>query len=285
MTNKTLMKISGSVLVLFLFSVAGCTTLKPVSDLSDKAVESLEIYKEIPATYNDFCIERCQFNLIRRNQVVRDTAVSCDCRVFKSADRATTKVYHALVAYFKSLGDLSAGDLTNYDTRSLNEALTEGKFGSLTIDKNTVTAYSALGKLVMEAFTNGYRKQKLRQVIERANPNIQILLQVFKTSIGNLEMELSFQKERNFALYSELLMEKLTGYDKVRLTTDYYREIDKLTLKQQQLNTYSTGLVTIAEGHQKLFDNRNKIKANEIKEALGKYAAELQDLIVDFRKL
>ncbi|HTE28330.1 hypothetical protein [Flavitalea sp.] len=273
------------IVIAYLVSLAGCISLKPVSELSDKSLKSLAIYEEMPISYQGFCDERCQFNLIRRNLIIRDTAINCDCSLFADADKATTKVYRTLAAYFKSLGAISEGDLTTIDTKSLNEALVEGKFGSLTIDKNTVTAYSSLGRLVIQAFTDGYRKQKIRQVIETGNPHIQTLIGLFRTSVGNLVMELNFQKERNFALYSELLMEKLTGYDKVKLSTDYYKEIDAILLKQQQLNTFSKSLTVIAGGHQKLFDNRNKLTVKEIRAVLGDYSAALQDLIADFKKL
>jgi t-SNARE complex subunit (syntaxin) len=101
----------------------------------------------------------------------------------------------------------------------------------------------------------------------------------------NLITELEFQKERNYTLYNELLMERQTGYDKVKLTTDYYNQINSLRLKQAQLQTFSKSLNTIGKGHQKLFENRNKITAKEIREVLGDYSAMLQDLIVDFKKL
>jgi hypothetical protein len=273
------------IVIAFLISQAGCISLKPVSELSDKSLKSLAIYEEMPISYRGFCDERCQFNLIRRNIIVRDTAINCDCSVFSEADKATTKVYRTLAAYFKSLSAISEGDLTTIDTKSLNEALVEGKFGSLTIDKNTVTAYSSLGRLVIQAFTDGYRKQKIKQVIETGNPDIQTLIGLFRTSVGNLVMELNFQKERNFALHSELLMEKLTGYDRVKLSTDYYKEIDVILLKQQQLNTFSKSLTVIAEGHQNLFDNRNKLTVKEIQVVLRDYSATLQDLIADFKKL
>jgi hypothetical protein len=273
------------ILIVFLVSLFGCISLQPVSELSDKSLKSLAIYEEMPISYNGFCEERCQFSLIRRNLILRDTAINCDCSLFSDADKATTKVYRTLAAYFKSLGAISEGDLTTIDTKSLNEALVEGKFGSLTIDKNTVTAYSGLGRLVTQAFTEGYRKQKIRQVIETGNPHIQTLVGLFKTSVANLVMELNFQKERNFTLHSELLMEKLTGYDKVKLTSDYYREVDSILLKQQQLNTFSKSLTVIANGHQKLFDNRNKLTVKEIRSILGEYSADLQDLIADFKKL
>ena len=271
--------------IAFLISTIGCTSLKPVTELSDKSLKSLAIYEEMPITYQGFCDERCQFNLIRRNLIVRDTAINCECSLFADADKATTKVYRTLTAYFKSLGAISEGDLTTIDTKSLNEALVEGKFGSLTIDKKTVTAYSSLGRLVIQAFTDGYRKQRIRQVIETGNPDIQTLIGLLKTSVSNLVMELNFQKERNFALYSELLMEKLTGYDKVKLSTDYYKEVDAILLRQQQLNTFSKSLTVIAEGHQKLFDNRNKLTVKEIQALLADYSASLQDLIADFKKL
>ena len=275
----------GLPIIALLFSLSGCISLKPVSELSDKSLKSLAIYEEMPVTYSSFCERRCQFDLIRRNVILRDTAVKCDCSLFSDADKATTKVYKTLAAYFKSLGAISEGNLTAIETKSLNEALTEGKFGPLTIDKNTVTAYSGLGRLVTQAFTEGYRTQKIRQVIETGNPHIQVLVGLFRTSIGNLVMELNFQKERNFALHSELLMEKLTGYDRVKLASDYYREIDSISLRQEQLNTFSKSLTVIANGHQKLFENRNKLSVKEIQSILGGYSADLQDLIVDFKKL
>ncbi|MBC7829526.1 MAG: hypothetical protein H7122_17405, partial [Chitinophagaceae bacterium] len=176
------------IILTFLVSLASCISLKPVSELSDKSLKSLAIYEEMPVTYQRFCDERCQFNLIRKNLVIRDTTINCDCKLFSDADKATTKVYRTLGAYFKSLGAISEGDLTTIDTKALNETLIEGKFGSLTIDKNTVTAYSSLGRLVIRAFTDGYRKQKVKEVIEKGNPDIQILVTLFKTSIGNLVM-------------------------------------------------------------------------------------------------
>jgi hypothetical protein len=273
------------ILIAFFMSSVGCISLKPVSELSEKSLKSLAIYEEMPISYKGFCDERCQFNLIRKNLILRDTAINCDCSLFSDADKATTKVYRTLAAYFKSLGAISDGDLTTIDTKALNEALVEGKFGSLTIDKKTVTAYSSLGRLLTQAFTDGYRKQKIREVIESGNPHIQILVELFKTSVSNLVMELNFQKERNFALYSELLMEKLTGYDKVKLSTDYYREIDFILLRQQQLKTFLKSLIVIADGHQKLFDNRNKLTVKEIRVILGEYSAALQDLVADFKKL
>jgi hypothetical protein len=265
--------------------MCGCISLKPITELTGKSLTSLAIYEEVPVTYSAFCEERCQFNLIRRNQVVRDTAINCDCKLFASADAATTKVYKALTAYFKSLQEISAGKLTTYDTKALNSALVEGKFASLTIDKNTVNAYSSLGRLLMQLVTERYRRKKISSVIETGNPAVQNLLTVLQTSMANLVTELDFQKERNHLLYSTLLMENQTSYDKVKIGQDYYAQINALTAKQSQLKTFSKSLGTIAAGHQKLFDNRNKITTKQLIEITAEYSATLQDLITDFKKL
>jgi hypothetical protein len=266
--------------------VSGCTSLKPVSELSSQSQKNLAIFEEINTTYTSFCQSRCQFELIRTNEIVRDSSVACDCSLFSAADKATSKLFRAIDAYFNSLGNLSKGDLTTYNTKALNEALIEGKFASLTIDKNTVTAYSSLGKLILQAFSEGYRKRKLSNVIESANAPLQTLLQAFETSVDNLSRELDFEKERYFALYGELIREEeLTGYDKVSLANDYYSELKSIGVKQVQLKAFTKSLNTIASGHQKLFENRNKLTTSDIKILLTDYSASLKDLIGDFKKL
>jgi hypothetical protein len=277
-------KACAPVLALILI-LSACTSLKPVSDAAAKSQKSLEVFEEIPTTYTAFCEERCQFTLVRKNEIKRDSARGCDCTVFMSADKATVKVYNAINAYFKSIGALSKGDLTTYDTKALGEVLTEGKFASLTIDKNTVTAYSSLGRLLLQALTDGYRKKKLSAVIETGNAPLQTLLIVFGISVGNLVTELEFQKERNFVLYSELINSEGSAFEKVTLSNNYYNEITRLNQKQEQLRTFAKSLIAIGKGHQKLFENRNKLTTDEIRELMADYSASLQDLIVDFKKL
>ena len=265
--------------------LGGCTSLKPVSDAAAKSQKSLAVFEELPTTYTAFCEERCQFTLVRKNEIKRDNARGCDCALFTAADKATVKVYNALNAYFKSVGALSKGDLTTYDTKALGQALTEGKFASLTIDKNTVTAYSSLGRLLLQAFTDGYRKKKLSTVIETGNAPLQTLLNVFGTSIQNLVTELEFQKERNYVLYAELINADGSAYEKLTLSNNYYNEVTRLNQKQEQLRTFSKSLVAIGKGHQTLYENRKKLTTKEIRELMADYSASLQDLIVDFKKL
>ncbi len=270
--------------LLVMILALSCSSLKPISDASEKSQASLELFEQMPITYTAFCDERCRFNLIRRSEVIRDTDIDCDCSLFKEADKATVKVHKTVTAYFKSLGTLSKGNLTTYQTKALSEALVEGNFGSLTIDKKTATAYSSLTNLILFAVTDNYRKKKLATFIGNGNAPLQTLLSLLQTSVGNLVKEIDFQKERNFALHSELLKEEHSGYEKLQLTSGYYGEINKLSIKQEQLKTFAKSLVSIGKGHQKLYDNRNKLTAKEIRELMADYTADLQDLIVDFKK-
>ncbi|MET0300499.1 MAG: hypothetical protein ABW036_12075, partial [Flavitalea sp.] len=162
------------ILIPVILILAGCATLQPVREVTTKATNALILYEELPVTYQQFCEDRCQFTLARKNQIVRDSAIDCDCKVFRQADQATGRVYRTITAYFKSLSELAAGDLTTVNTKALNETIIEGNFAGLTIEKPTVNAYGALAKIVITAFTEEYRRNKLKQVIESANPSLQV---------------------------------------------------------------------------------------------------------------
>lgn len=50
------------------------------------------------------------------------------------------------------------------------------------------------------------------------------------------------------------------------------------------METFARSLKTIAEGHQELYNNRNKLSAREIAVRLAGYACDIQDIISEFNK-
>jgi two-component sensor histidine kinase len=68
-------------------------------------------------------------------------------------------------------------------------------------------------------------------------------------------------------------------------TTDYYQQLLEVTTKQNQIDAFAKSLKSMAEGHQKLYENRNKMQAKEVKELLTGYASDIQDIISEFNKL
>jgi hypothetical protein len=270
---------------LIIAGLSSCVSLQKVNDFSSTSSKGIKEFEEINYSFKQHCIYECQFDSIRKFVINRETG--CHCDNFAKADNVTLLIYNAIKGYFDGLTNLSNKDLTNYNFDALKKSLTEGTFGNIKIDKNHVDAYSALSKILLKASTDIYRKKKLIEYIEDANAPIQILLSEFQFIIqNNLRGELDFKREKLYTYYKNMINNNtLTDYEKGMATTDYYQQLLEVTTKQNQIDAFAKSLKSMAEGHQKLYENRNKMQAKEVKELLTGYASDIQDIISEFNKL
>ena len=66
---------------------------------------------------------------------------------------------------------------------------------------------------------------------------------------------------------------------------DYYQQLAETEQFQNQIKTLGRGFATIKEGHQKLYDYRDRLTAKELGTLLTGLASDIQDIIVEFRKI
>jgi hypothetical protein len=272
--------------VIISFIVAqSCVNLKAINDYSNQSASSIKKYDEIGYSFTQHCFDRCLLDNITTFQIRRET--ECPCDAFVAADSVTALIYHTISGYFQGMADLSKNELTTYNTDTLSKALTEGKFGSITIEKKDVAAYGGLGKTLLNAASNGYRRRKLKQYVEEANVPVQTLLGKLQFILQkNLREELDFKKEKLFDFYKTLSLDmSITRYDKTRAMEDYYQSLSEISKKQKQLDEFSKALGVIAAGHQKLYDHRNKMSAKEITGMLISYSSTIKNLMSGFNKL
>lgn len=275
----------GILLLLLTAGLSSCVNSKSVNDFSSSSSKGIKKFEDINYSFKQHCIDRCQFEAIRKFEIKRETECSCDD--YKKADSVTLLIYNSIKGYFDGLTNLSNNDLTDYNFDALNKSLTEGEFGDIKIDKAQVDAYSAISKILLKATTDIYRKNKIKKYVEEANAPIQILLTKFQFILQkNLQDELNFKKEKLYAYYQDMKMNNtLSEYEKGKATIDYYQQLSDINSKQQQINAFAKSLKSISEGHQKLYDNRNKMSAKELKEMMTGYASNIQDIISEFNKL
>lgn len=279
-------KLKTGILLLFLTAgLSSCVNLKSVNDFSSSSSKGIKKFEDINYSFKQHCIDRCQFEAIRKFEIKRET--ECDCDDYKKADSVTLVIYNSIKGYFDGLTNLSNNDLTDYNFDALKKSLNEGKFGDIEIEKTQVDAYSAISNILLKATTDIYRKNKIKEYVEEANAPIQILLTKFQFILQkNLQDELNFKKEKLYAYYQEMkLNNTLTEYEKGKATIDYYQQLSEINAKQQQINAFTKSLKSISEGHQKLYDNRNKMSAKELKEMMTGYSSNIQDIISEFNKL
>jgi hypothetical protein len=282
------MKKSGLLSVLFpliyLIILAGCGTLSSVGDFSSASVSGIKKFEDINYSFRQHCNERCSFEAVRSFEFKRDP--DCDCADYIKADQVTQLIYNTLKSYFTGLSNLSDNKYTSFNFKNLEKSLVKGDFGSVSINDDHVEACTNLSGIILSAATDLYRRNRIKEYIGEANSHVQILLEKFRFIIQqNLKEELDFKKEKLFAYYMEMKMgNTLSDYEKGKAASDYYEQIAVIRSEQEQMATFAKSLITIAEGHQELYDNRNKVSAKEIAIRMAGYASDIQDIISEFNK-
>ncbi len=262
----------------------GCINLKTVNHYSNNALKATQKFEEIPYTFLQHCIDRCEMSAIDSFKIYRE--IKCPCDQYKRADSVTQLVYRALRGYFDGLTRLSNNQLTNYQIDRLKKAVQEEDLGVLQVNKEEANAYATLTDMMLRGFADSYRQKKIKAFISGANTPVQVLLSKLEfIESKNLKDVMEFKKERLFDHYRSLLRARLSDYEKQEATARYYASLQGIIILEKQCMTYARSLRTIARGHQQLYENRNKISSEELRRRLTPYANDICDLISEFDKL
>jgi hypothetical protein len=262
-----------------------CVSLKSVDSFSSTSLDAVKKYEEINYSFRQHCIERCQFEAIKEFDIKKET--DCNCDIYNQADKATLQIYNSIKGYLTGLTNISRNNLTNYSTNALEKSLKEGAFGNVIIEKKQIDAYATILEILSKSVTDTYRKNKIKIYVEEANEPIQVLLGKFQFIMKeNLEVELDFRKERLYDYYMDMkLKNKISEYDKGKATIDYYQQLSDINTKQKQIDAFARSLKSISQGHQKIFDNRNRMSDIELTVLLAEYTSAIQDIISEINKL
>lgn len=285
MKNK---KIKTLLLLLFVsLSFSSCINLKAVNDYASASSKGIQKFEDIKYSYNQQCLDKDKFKTIIKSEIKKDDdKLNNSCENFKEADNANLLTYTAINNYFKGLANLSNDDLSKFNFDPLNKSLTEGDFGTIHIDKATVDAYTKIAQLLSKPIADIYRSNKIKKYVGDANAPIQILLSKFQFMQENTAIGLNSQKDDLFDDYDNLIdIKKLTDYEKIITVREYYKQLSDINYKKQQSEIFTNALQTIAEGHQKLYNNRNKMTEEQIKKLLIEYSSTIKDVITEFNKL
>ncbi len=263
--------------------LSSCVNIKHVTEFSKSAIDSIETFETLSSSFNQTCLEDCQnINIAALNIHQTD----CDCSQNEEADRITALIYHGLQGYFYALTNISDNQLTNYQTDGLTNAITSGNFGSIQVKEANVKSYSNIITLVGRAFTDGYRRNKIKTYVLNANQPVQDLLHFLDLNLtGNLKGKLEVQKSTLKNYYFDLVRDKkLSTYERTKFAEDYFKRMQEIERQQNELEAYSKILSTIAEGHASLSAEIEHLNDNKLKVALAKYGSQLKMLSTDLFK-
>jgi hypothetical protein len=196
-------------------------------------------------------------------------------------------LYTAIKGYFDGLTKLSNNELTTYKFDALAKSIKEGNEAGLRISSRDVDAYTKISGLLTKTVTDEYRKRKISNYIAEANEPVKVLLNTLKFNlVANLSRNLETKQQRLQDFYTNLLYDSTSSaYEKMKIIEDFKAAKRKIKTKENQIAAYGNSLNLMALGHQKLFENRNKLSAKDLKNLMSQYASNMEDLEDEFNKL
>jgi len=263
--------------------LGACINLKHVGELSKTSIEGIEKYETLPQSFTQICTEDCEQRSISDFKI-HNTA--CDCEQNIKADSITRVIYETTRDYFYGLVDISDNKLTGYQTADLNTALATGDFGPVKLNEADVNAYSKVSTLLLRAFTDGYRRKKVKEYVSQGHEPLKVMIHFLEMNLsGNLNGKLEVQKSTVKNFYFDFVMnKKLSPYERTKFAEDYFRRISEISRKQKELDAFSTILQEIEGVHEILYQNINNLEDKEVKGKLARLGRKLKNAIAALSK-
>lgn len=222
------------------------------------------------------------------------------CQLYENEQERLVKANATLVSYMKSMGDLAADGLTSFD-KGIGE-FGNALSGAQLFSAAESSAISKLGSYLARIAAEGYRRKQLREVIEEANPDVQIATAalsriVSRNYILQLENERVAMRDyyRKLAAesvrFSRLTVAHADGESDVTNPVPLDDLRSKFETRNSAINSKVTGarayakvLAEVGTGHQDLFDHADQLSSRVVLAAALQEAKTIQALASEFLK-
>ena len=253
----------GVALALLALSLTGCANLGPIQEFGKLSADG--------AAYTRLSDEYIASHEVRKRYTFEADSAQRDVLSRQSAERqpqrAQLQVFHrAVTDYMHALADLAADDLTRYDAEV--DGLVDAAAGSNYIAPDQAGAVKAVTRLLADAASNGYRQKELKQVIERANGPLQIVLGAMTRVMAAFDS--SIQDERAaYTRYQRTMLAMARENNREPVAAQLVWTESNLVFHQydersKAIPAYVATLANIAAAHQALYDNRDNIGDKEV---------------------
>jgi hypothetical protein len=304
--------------VVVLFAVAslvqgGCVDLKEVQAFAATAAAVGERFPGLAKDLHDSCMAQQRYIVAQRQDFRVDQFADLNdpehplleagrktCQLYKDEQERLIKANATLVSYMKSMGDLAADDLTNFDKGigAFGSALAGAQLFSEAESGAIAKLAGALARMASE----GYRRNQLRDVIRETNADVALTTAalgriVSKNYVLQLENERVAMREyyRKLALESVRFSRLAIAHAQGETDLTNPVPLDDLKSKFEARNTaintkvggaqaYAKVLASVAAGHQELFDHVDQLTSRAVLSAALAEAKTIQALASEFLK-
>jgi hypothetical protein len=266
----------------------GRLTIKELAGVSAKATAQVSaIATDLPES----CVRMNEYRIIRTGDYDPETLhqkADSSCAGYQKTKQTVMVSASILTGYLDALTNLAAGKGVKFDSTLTKLA---GSVQTLGVPANQTSAIGGLAKLVANAASAGWREKQLRQAIETANADVQVLTKTLADVVnqdagGSYQQNLLNEEEAAKKLYLATIKEN-RNHDPLMILLvhqqwkrDYYVIQDR----KQAAAACQALLAKIGAAHQTLYDNRNSLKGKDLQTDLGPAITQILSLQEQIKK-
>ena len=284
-------KLTLLIFIALLFSLSNCVDTGAIKKFAALATQAGDKFPEIVSDVTASCLRSARYESMtdRKNLEFNPEKLNkqagAKCEEFTRLEPLLLGTHKVLLTYINTMGKLAADDIVTFDSSLDNfskSVIATGKF-----DEPKVNALQGIAKFLANTAAQGWRKKRLKEAIETANPDIQILTGALKEIVGLDYKRVLRSEKSNMDLFYEPKFDKADNKDPLSLIMvqkQWTNELEALKRKEEAATAYVQILDSIAKAHQELFDQRNNLNSSDVKKTILQYANSLEPLIKDLNK-
>jgi hypothetical protein len=261
--------------------LAGCADLKSIRKFADSAADTAS-YTDLTADYigGPDRMKQYQESEDRKAELAKESAAR------EKQEKALLGLHRGIQDYMNAIGALASDEVISYDA-SLQKLGNEIKATKMISDPETADAYQGIARILLKAATDGYRQKKLKQLIDEANAPFQKVAGALKELVGGAYLlSLTNEMEVLDLYYKDVVRQAQANDPGTEMVKDTWRtKREELEKREKACVTYAATIGKIAEAHQALFDNKDKLNVKVTLDMISSYSQDLDDLKKKIKQL
>jgi len=257
-------------LVLGSLAVAGCLPPSEVGRFAKSASEATADFPPVAREMYASCLRFEGFKAQRTSGWYDNESLRMPCASRDTAVAGVLAANKVLSAYFSALAKLADDQFVSADREIGGLAAIVKKSG---LNDAQVDAVAGLTKYLATMAIDGYRRGKIGDAIASQNGNVVLVTTGLRTIISrDYRQILNIESRAANDFYRSAVTEnrEREPLAAILVLKDRDDRVAELRKRAEAVDAYVRALDAVRDGHQKLYDHRNKLRAKVL-------AAELRD--------
>jgi hypothetical protein len=256
--------------------LGGCLPPSEVGRFARSASEATADFPPVAREMYASCLRFEGYKAQRTSGWYDNESLRMPCASRDTAVAGVLAANKVLSAYFSALAKLADDQIVSADREIGGLATIVKKSG---LNDAQVDAVAELTKYVTSAAIDAYRRGKIADAIASQNGNVVLVITGLRTIISrDYRQILNIESRAANDFYRSAVTEhrEREPLAAILVLNDRDDRVSELRKRTEAVDAYVRALDAVRAGHQKLYDNRNKLRAKVLAAELRDHSATLE---------